>query len=95
MKKLLTAAALTLSLAAYAHAESPMVGNDSDEHGCKASAGQSYSFLRKKMRASVQRGANQINRPKQRHARRLRHPIRQQSAGGTIRRGHRRKHYFA
>ena len=48
MKKLLTAAALTLSLAAYAHAESPMVGNDSDEHGCKASAGQSYSFLRKK-----------------------------------------------
>lgn len=63
MKKLLTAAVLTLSLAAYAHAESPMVGNDSDEHGCKASAGQSYSLFAQKMRASVQRGANQINRP--------------------------------
>ena len=48
MKKLLTAAALTLSLAAYAQADTPMLGNDTDEHGCKASAGQSYSFLRKK-----------------------------------------------
>ena len=49
MKKLLTAAALTLSLAAYAQADTaPMLGGDSDAHGCKASAGQSYSFLRKK-----------------------------------------------
>ena len=48
MKKLLTAAALTLSLAAYAQADTPMLGNDTDAHGCKASAGQSYSFLLKK-----------------------------------------------
>lgn len=48
MKKLLTAAALTLSLAAYAQADTPMVGNDTDVHGCKPSAGQSYSFLLKK-----------------------------------------------
>ena len=30
MKKLLTAAALTLSLAAYAQADTPMLGNDTD-----------------------------------------------------------------
>ena len=48
MKKLLTAAALTLSLAAYAQADTPMVGNDTDVHGCKPSTGASYSFLLKK-----------------------------------------------
>ena len=48
MKKLLTAAALTLSLAAYAQADTPMVGNDTDVHGCKLSTGASYSFLLKK-----------------------------------------------
>ena len=48
MKKLLTAAALTLSLAAYAQADTPMVGNATDVHGCKPSTGASYSFLLKK-----------------------------------------------
>lgn len=48
MKKLLTAAALILSLAAYAQADTPMVGNDTDVHGCKPSTGASYSFLLKK-----------------------------------------------
>ena len=47
MKKLL-AATLAACIAAFAQAyDEPMLGNDSDAHGCKPSAGQSYSHLLK------------------------------------------------
>lgn len=47
MKKLLTAAALALSLTAAQAHDAPMVGNDTGAHGCKPSAGQGYSYLLK------------------------------------------------
>lgn len=49
MKRLLATAALTFSLAAYTQADTaPMLGGDTDAHGCKPSTGASYSFLLKK-----------------------------------------------
>ena len=89
MKKLLTAAALTLSLAAYAQADTPMVGNDTDAYGCKPSTGASYSFLLKKCVQVFDVAQIKLNDPNN-----VRHSIRQQSASRTVWRRHRRKHHF-
>jgi hypothetical protein len=49
--RVLSLGAVLLAIAASAGAappEAPMVGGDSDAHGCKASAGYSYSTLKKR-----------------------------------------------
>ena len=48
MKKLFAAVVLTLGLTAAQAHNAPVLGGDSDAHGCKGSAGQSYSHLLKR-----------------------------------------------
>lgn len=47
IKKILLTASLFISIATISVAQSPTVGGDSDKHGCKGSAGYTYSKLKK------------------------------------------------